>query len=82
MTTRTLYANREEEIFQAKRPTILNGIPEFATRPDLVDRTIIIELAPISEEARRTEEELWAAFEAERPAILGRLLNGSGAPAV
>ena len=76
MATRTLYANREEEIFRATRPTILNGIPEFATRPDLVDRTIIIELAPISEEARRTEEELWAAFEAVRPAILGCLLDG------
>ena len=62
--------------FQATRPTILNGIPEFATRPDLVDRTIINELAPISEEARRTEEDLWAAFEAVRPVILGCLLDG------
>jgi hypothetical protein len=32
-------------------------------------------LAPISEERRRPEAELWAAFEAERPRLLGVLLD-------
>ena len=37
---RQLYTNREEEIFQAQRPIILNGISQVATRGDLLDRAI------------------------------------------
>ncbi len=45
------------------------------TRPDLADRAIFLTLEPIPEERRRPEAELWAAFEAERPGILGALLD-------
>ena len=38
-TTRTLYENREQELFDAMRPVILNGISDVATRPDLFDLT-------------------------------------------
>ncbi len=34
-STRTLYENREQELFDATRPAILNGITDVATRPDL-----------------------------------------------
>ena len=42
-------------------------------RPDLPDRALFLTLEPISDERRRPEQELWAAFEAERPRILGAL---------
>src|SRR5262249_6354935 len=37
------------------------------------DRAILMMLGPIPEERRRPEQELWAAFEEERPGILGVL---------
>lgn len=78
--TRELYANDEEVLFDAKRPILLNGIEELATRSDLLERAIILNLPSIPEESRRTEAEFWQEFEEARPAILGALLNGvSGA---
>jgi hypothetical protein len=71
--TRELYSDRT--LFDAMRPAILNGIEEFVTRPDLADRSIELMLAEIPDDQRMTEEQLWAEFEAERPAILGALLD-------
>ena len=62
-------------LFDAARPVILNGIEDIITRPDLADRAVFLTLEPIPEERRRPEGELWAAFEAERPRILGVLLD-------
>lgn len=73
--TRKLYAGREEELFYARRPIILNGIDDLTTRPDLADRAITIFLARIPQSERRTERELWPAFEAARPGILGALFD-------
>jgi hypothetical protein len=44
-------------------------------RPDLVDRAVVLTLAHIPDEGRRTEAEIWADFERERPKILGALLD-------
>ena len=73
--TRTLYQNDEETIFNAMRPVILTGIEELTTRPDLLDRAIIINLPRITEERRMTEREFWAMFEVKQPFILGALLD-------
>jgi len=62
-------------LFDAVRPVILNGIEDIVTRPDLADRAVFLTLEAIPEESRRPEAELWAAFEAERPRILGVLLD-------
>jgi hypothetical protein len=72
---RQLYTDQDEILFDAARPVILNGIEEIVTRPDLADRALFLTLEPIPEERRRPEQELWAAFEAERPRILGVLLD-------
>jgi len=74
-STRTLYENREQELFDATRPVILNGITDVATRPDLLDRALIVSLPPIPEEERKPEGDLWSAFEKARPSILGALLD-------
>jgi hypothetical protein len=73
--TRELYSNGDEVLFDVKRPVILNGITELATRGDLLDRSIIETLPVIPEEKRRTEEDFWRDFEAVRPRILGALLD-------
>jgi len=72
---RQLYTDQDEVLFDAARPVILNGIEDIVTRPDLADRAILLMLEPIPEERRRPEQELWAAFEEERPSILGVLLD-------
>lgn len=72
---RQLYSDQDEVLFDAARPVILNGIEDIVTRPDLADRAVFLTLAPIPEDRRRPEQELWAAFEAERPRILGVLLD-------
>ncbi len=77
--TRQLFSNSEETVFDATRPMILNGIDEAAQRQDLLDRSLIIRLEPISDSARKTEAELMTEFEAARPGILGALLDGVSA---
>jgi hypothetical protein len=72
---RRLYTDQDEVLFDATRPVILNGIEDIVARPDLADRALFLALEPIPEERRRPEAEFWAAFEAERPRILGALLN-------
>ncbi len=74
-STRTLYTDDEERIFQAKQPVILNGIEELATRGDLLDRSLTLYLPRIPDEQRRDKRSFDAAFDAARPRILGALLH-------
>lgn len=73
--TRELYSDVDEILFDAQRPMILNGITEFATRGDLMDRAIVLILPQIRDEDRKPEAEFWKEFEAARPYILGGLLD-------
>ncbi len=72
---RQLYTDNDEVLFDGGRPVILNGIEDVVNRPDLADRTIFQMLEPIAEENRRSERDLWTAFEKKRPGILGALLD-------
>jgi hypothetical protein len=72
---RQLYSDRDEILFDATRPVILNGIEDIVAKPDLADRAVFLTLEPIPERRRRPEAALWATFEAERPGILGALLD-------
>src|SRR5437660_10095073 len=74
---RQLYSDDEEVLFKAARPTLLNGIEDIIGRSDLADRAIFLTLAPIGEQQRRSETELWREFEFARPAILGALLDAA-----
>jgi hypothetical protein len=70
-STRALYSDSEETIFNATRPIILNGIDQIAARHDLADRSIIFNLPPIPEEKRIPERELLERFNAAHPKLLG-----------
>jgi hypothetical protein len=63
---RKFHCQDDEVIFGDARPIIINGIPDFAESPDLLDRAIKVTMRPIAE--RRTDEEVRAAFEALGPA--------------
>jgi hypothetical protein len=69
--TRTLYADDEETIFASARPVVVNGIEDVITRPDLLDRALVIRPPLISDDARVDEETFWSDFDRARPAILG-----------
>ena len=73
---RKLYEDDDEILFEGRRPILLNGIEDVATRDDLVDRANIIGLEAIPEAKRRTEAEFGAAFAAAAPQIFGALLAG------
>jgi hypothetical protein len=77
--TRELYTDGEEVLFDVTRPVLLNGIDQLASRGDLLDRAVVIHLPAIEESRRQTETQFWQDFEAERPAILGVLLDAASA---
>jgi hypothetical protein len=73
---RELYTNREESTFEGRRPVCLNGIEDVVTRPDLVERALMLLLVAIAPNSRRDEKETQKDFGAEAPAIFGALLDG------
>lgn len=77
--TRTLHTNSDEELFETRSPLLLNGIDEIASRADLLDRGIGITLCRISDEQRKTEEEVQAGFHAAHAGVLGALLDAVSA---
>ena len=72
---RSLFTNTDEVLFNASRPIILNGIGDIITRPDLAARALFIGLEPISDAARKAENELFAELDLKRPSILGALFD-------
>lgn len=75
IATRLLYSDNEESIINVCRPITMNGIEEFVTRPDLLDRSIPICLPKIEDENRIAEDKLLAQFDELHPRILGALLD-------
>ncbi len=77
--TRALFTDEDEQLFQATRPILLNGISDPATRSDLLDRCLSITAPPLEDAKRRTEEDLWASFKIAQPGILGALFDAVSA---
>ncbi len=74
--TRQLYSDQDEQLFDAMRPIILNGIEDIVGRPDLADRSLFLNLENITEDKRKAEKDFWAEFELDHQHILGVLLDG------
>jgi len=79
ISNRELYTNSDETILDAMRPQILNGIDSLVSRADLADRAILLELPQIENGRRRPEKDLWKAFDAAQPGILGAVFNALSA---
>ena len=73
--TRQLYSDDEEMLFDALRPVALTAIDNVVVRGDLSDRSLFLTLVPIPADKRRRKQELWSAFERDRPQILGALFD-------
>lgn len=72
---RQLYSDDEEMIFEEQRPILVNGIEEVVSRPDLLDRALILEHPRIAAAQRTPERLIWTRFAAAHPRILGALLD-------
>lgn len=66
------YTDDEETIFDIRRVILLNGI-SFNIAPDLLSRSILIELRPPA--VYRTETEIWETVERINASVLGGLLT-------
>jgi hypothetical protein len=75
VSKRELYSDDEDVVYNLQRVIGINGIIIVANKPDLLDRSILIELARIPEERRKTAKEVEIQFEEKLPAILGGIFD-------
>jgi hypothetical protein len=74
-TKRGLYTDDEEKSYDISRPTLINGIDELTTRADFLDRAIIINLAKISTEQRKSESKLDKEFANDYPILFSGIVK-------
>ena len=74
-TKRRLYTDADLTVLRFRRVIILNGIDLGGLREDLTDRLAPVDLERITDTDRKAESALATAWEQDRPAILGGLLD-------
>jgi hypothetical protein len=72
---RQLYTDDEDIIYNFKCCIGFNGINLGATKADLLDRGLIIQLERILKEKRRKLEDIFNEFEILKPELLGYIFN-------
>lgn len=72
---RELYENDEDVIYNFMRCIGINGINLVATRPDLLERSILLELNRIEPSSRKSEKEIYTNFKEDLPKILGGVFD-------
>jgi hypothetical protein len=72
---RSLYTNDEDFLYSFMRVVGLSGINQLATKPDLLDRSLIIKFERPTPDKRLTERELWSNFNFLKPRFFGTLLS-------
>jgi hypothetical protein len=75
LSTRELYTDDSEKIFDVMRPIIISAITDVVEKSDLLDRRVNFALPIIEEKDRIPEKEFWPKYEKARPALLGALLD-------
>ena len=72
---RGLYTNDDDIIYSIQICIGINGINLTTSKPDLLERSILIELERITPENRKEEQEIFKEFEAEKPKLLGAIFD-------
>lgn len=75
ISKRKLFSDEEEINLSFKHCVALNGINVIATRADLLDRSVILELSRIPDEERKEESIVWDDFQNDLPRIVGGAMN-------
>jgi hypothetical protein len=72
---RKLYNDYQEHGWSECRAVVVDGIGSLARRGDLIDRSLFLNLPPIPHSRIQCEKDLWTAFQADYPLLLGGLLD-------
>lgn len=72
---RKLYTDKDEVVIHAKRPIVINGISAAITAQDLLDRSLPVELPPVTFTNRKEKTEVEEIFNSAHSTLLGGLLN-------
>lgn len=72
---RRLYTNNQDVVYSIMRAIGFNGINLAATKPDLLDRGLIIQTDTIPRSNRRKIKEIWSKFYTIRPQLLAYILD-------
>lgn len=72
---RQLFTDDDDVIFRVKKCIGINGINLLISKPDLMDRSILISLERIDPSCRFDEATLWKEFEKDKPEILGGIFD-------
>jgi len=81
LAVRKNYTDSEEVLLDAMRPIAINGIGDVVTRPDLLDRALIVRLPDFEDDQgggsseRLDEEALYAKVSEIAPGVFGGLLS-------
>jgi hypothetical protein len=74
-TKRALYTDDDVKVFEYKHCLMFNGINIAFSEPDVIDRSIVIELAEIDDENRKTEEDILNEFKPLKPHLLAFIFD-------
>jgi ABC-type oligopeptide transport system ATPase subunit len=72
---RTLFSDSEETILDVQNLTIFTSIGNVVTKPDLLERAIVIDMTRITDRERESESSLSQGLELHHAQILGGLLD-------
>jgi hypothetical protein len=72
---RELYSDDDDIIYSFMRSIGINGINLVATRPDLLERSILLELERIEPSDRKQEKDIMQSFQNDLPSILGGVFD-------
>ena len=72
---RRLYSDDEDVIYKFRRAIILTGINLVVTKPDLLDRSLIVSTARLVDMHRLEERVLAERFTAAQPKLFGAILD-------
>lgn len=72
---RRLYTDSEQIVLSLHNVVVINGIDIVPRESDLADRALYFELQPISESARRTDDEILAEFNGCKAKIMGAIFE-------
>lgn len=73
MIKRRLYTDFDSAEVTARRPVVMTSIPDIATAPDLVSRSISVALRPLPDHARVVMDEFFSRMGAIAGDVLGAL---------
>jgi hypothetical protein len=72
---RQLYTDDDDIIYNYRRIICLNGINAVAQKPDILDRSVLLECKRIDKTTRRDEKQLWNEFENSKTQIFSGMLT-------